>query len=92
MGSRSDFGLRLSRPLKLKTGLTIGTLGEAATFIGNLPEFPCLRPVWELACDAVARAARTRDQADLEAATCELELALLADKLLDDARIDRQFF
>ncbi len=79
----SDFSIRLKRPLRLKDGRILSRLGDAVVLIGELPGFPDLQTGWQLACDALSRAASTRDIADIELASCELELALGQDELLD---------
>ena len=79
------FKLPLSRTLKVKDGRPLVTLMDAVNLMGILPEHPRLSPVWLLACEAIGRAATTGSQADLENATCEIELALAADNLSDDA-------
>ena len=80
-----QFNRLLARVLRLKGERVIITLGQAVDLIGRLPEFPNLRPVWHLACAAVRRAATTGSAEDIEAATCELELALLQDELLQSS-------
>jgi hypothetical protein len=77
----SDFTLRLKRPLRLDDGRVLKTLEDAVALIGHLPEFPKLTPGWELACEALGRAAKTRHAIDIEFATCELALALASDDL-----------
>ncbi len=62
----------------------MATLGEAVVLIGDLPEFPMLAPAWQLACEAVRRAAKTEAGVDIEVATCEFELALACEGLLGD--------
>ncbi len=78
-----DFTLRLKRPLVLRGRRVMRTLSDAVGLMGDLPEFPDLGPRWQLACEAVSRAARTRNPVDIEFATCELELVLGEDGLLD---------
>lgn len=80
---KSDFTLRLKRPLVLSGGRAVRTLSDAVGLMGDLPDFPNLAPRWQIACEAVSRAARTRDEIDVEFATCELELALSGDGHLD---------
>ncbi len=50
--------------------------------IGKLSEFPYLRPAWRRASEAIGRAARTGNTADIEVATAELAQALAEDGLL----------
>src|SRR4051794_13904068 len=77
-----NFRLPLTRALKLKEGPTLLTLKDAVELIGTVPDFPRLSPVWLLACHAIRTAATTGSQADIEDATCEIELALTAHDLL----------
>ncbi len=79
----SDFDGKLPRQLRLRTGRIVATLSDATVLIGELPEFPMLRPEWGLACEAIRHAAKTKDLVDMETAACELELALIRDGLLD---------
>ncbi len=81
------FNIKLTRQQSLRDGRVVATLGDAVALIGQLPEFPRLRPGWLLACEAMARAARTADRDDVMWATCELELALAADHLCEIPRM-----
>jgi DNA-binding response OmpR family regulator len=85
----TNFGIMLSRMVVLRHGPALATLGDGVRAIGSLPEFPDIRPAWRLACDAIRHAAATGRRADIERATCELELAVLQDGLLADDPIDR---
>ncbi len=40
-----DFNVPLSRPLPLENGHALLTLADAVSLMGELPEFPNLRPV-----------------------------------------------
>ncbi len=83
----SDYGVQLARPLKIKDGRTLLSLGDGVELIGELVDFPSLRPAWHSACDAIQRAAQPgRTAGDIEVATLELELALRQDHLLEVSR------
>jgi hypothetical protein len=85
----SDFDIPLSRPVILKTGRVLRTLGDGVVFIGELSEFPDLRPAWHRACATIGVAASTGDASDVETATRELAIALAQDGLLDGPRRPR---
>ncbi len=78
----SGFDIPLRRRLMLRTGRIVATLGDAVALIGELPEFPQLRPAWQRASEAIGQAAKTCDPVDVESATTELVQALAADNLL----------
>ena len=82
----ADYNVNLVRRLVLKRGPPVVTLGDAVRLIGDLPEFPSLRPAWQIACEAILRAATTLQPADIESASVEVEIACRGDLLVDDHR------
>jgi len=68
--------LRLSHSIKPQNGPALATLGDAASFIKELDGARRRLPVWEEALDKLLDAAIYGREADVEAATWCLEVAL----------------
>ena len=52
------------KPVKLRSGRTIESLGEARDLIRSLPQFRRQKPDWQLACELLARASEATSLAD----------------------------
>jgi len=73
-----DFKLALARVIELTggPGVELVTLGDAARFVGQMKPFRQARPHWDFAGELLLKAAETREEEDIEAATAQMERAL----------------
>jgi len=60
-------------------GIELATLGDAARFVGQMKPFRQARPHWDFAAELLLKAAATREEEDIEAATAQMERALLVE-------------
>ena len=60
-------------------GVELVTLEDAARYMGHMRPWRQARPTWDYAAELVLRAATTGRRADIEAATDQMERALLCD-------------
>ena len=51
-------------------------LEDAARFVGHMRPWRQVRPHWDFAAELLLRAAQTREEEDIEAATAQMERAL----------------
>jgi hypothetical protein len=72
-----DFKLALTRVIEPTRGPAVEllTLQDAARFIGQMKPWRQARPHWDFAAELL-KAARTRDESDIEMATAQMERAL----------------
>lgn len=70
---------RLAHPMAIQGGVTLWTLMDAGNIILATPERHQMRREWQSAAGKLMRAAETGALADIEAATKQMELALLLD-------------
>jgi hypothetical protein len=71
---------KLSKPVKLRNGRTIETIGEARDSIRSLPQVRRRNPEWQLASELLARASEATSLAD--DALAQLLRALKAEGLV----------
>jgi hypothetical protein len=57
-------------------GAELATLGEAARFVGLMRPWRQARPHWDFAAELLLKAAKTRAEDDVEAATAQMERTL----------------
>jgi hypothetical protein len=76
---KHDFSLKLTRVIERKGG---STLEDAARFMGKMRPFRQRWPHWDYAAELVLVAATTGQEADIERATAQMELALRRDNWL----------
>jgi hypothetical protein len=74
MARKPRWSAPLSRPITVKDGPTLRTLGDARAFMLHQPEGIQLRQSWQRAAGLLLAAA---DGADVESVTKQIELALL---------------
>lgn len=51
-------------------------MADAARFVGQMKPFRRARPWWDFAAELLLKAAETREEEDIEAATAQMERAL----------------
>ena len=73
---------RLSRPLPTKNGGILSTVKDVRTYVLALPDSRSERRYWQRACQLLL------DQADVEALSQQVELALFCDAQLDLEAMD----
>jgi hypothetical protein len=73
-----DFKLALTRVIEPSRGpgAELATLEDAARFIGQMKPWRQARPHWDFAAKLLLKAAQTREEADIEMATAQMERAL----------------
>jgi len=73
-----DFNLALTRVIEPTRGprAELATLQDATRFIGQMKPWRQVRPYWDFAADLLLKAAATREEDDIEAATAQMERAL----------------
>jgi hypothetical protein len=78
---KHDFSLKLTRIIEPKEGpgVELGTLEDAAQFMGNMRPWRQARPHWDYAAELFLKAAETGKRRDVEAATAQMERALRRD-------------
>jgi hypothetical protein len=66
-----DFKLALTRVIEPTggPGAELTTMEDAARFVGLMKAWPQSRPHWDSAAELLLRAAQTREEDDIEAAT-----------------------
>lgn len=75
LGWKPQWGSKLSRPIALRNGTKLLTLGDARTFIVALPTTRH-SPQWEIAATRLVAAAESGGVLAIATATRSLELAL----------------
>jgi hypothetical protein len=75
---RPKWSLPLTRAVKVKGGIVLRTLGEARHFASTDNPFE-LRAAWQKVAELLMVAAETERVADIEAATKQIEFALIDD-------------
>ncbi len=75
----------LSAPITLDNGRIFTTLRDAANFVLALPDLHRNNPHWQFAMEAMMKAAE--NDADLEAAERQLDLALRAEGVFERVRL-----
>jgi hypothetical protein len=75
MAPQYDFKLALTRSIEPTggPGIELGTLADAARFVGLLRPFRQARPHWDFAAELLLKAAETGEPDDIEAATTQME-------------------
>ena len=75
---RYDFKRALARTIEPTggPGAELETLEDAARFVGQMKPFRQARPHWDFAAELLLKAAETREEEDIEAATAQMERAL----------------
>jgi hypothetical protein len=58
------------------SGAELATLEDAARFVGMMKPWRQSRPHWDFAAGLLLKAAETREEEDIEAATAQMERAL----------------
>jgi hypothetical protein len=78
MAPAYDFKLALTRVIKPTggPGAELATLEDAARFVGLMKPWRQTRPHWDFATELLPKAAATREEDDIEAATAQTERAL----------------
>ena len=78
MSEAHDFKLALTRVIEPTggPGAELATLEDAARFVDLMRPWRQARPHWDFAADLLLRAARTREESDIEMATAQMERAL----------------
>jgi hypothetical protein len=79
MGPEYDFKLALTRVIEPTGGpvvVELATLEDAARFVGLMKPRREARPHWDFAAALLLKAAETREEDDIEAATAQMERAL----------------
>jgi len=73
-----DFKLALTRAIEPTRGprAELATLQDPARFIGQMKPWRQARPHWDFAAELLLKAAETREEDDIEAATAQMERAL----------------
>ena len=73
-----DFKLALTRVIEPTRGpgAELATLQDAARFVGQMKPWRQARPHWDFAAELLLKAAATREEEDIEAATAQMERAL----------------
>jgi hypothetical protein len=71
-----DFKLALTREPAGRPGVELATLEDAARFGALLRPFRQARPHWDFAAELLLRAAETREEEDIKAATAQIQSAL----------------
>jgi hypothetical protein len=81
---KHDFSLQLTPVIEPKEGpgVELGTLEDAARFMGHMRPWRQARPHWEYAAELLLVAATTGQEADIDRATAQKERALLRDNRL----------
>jgi len=81
MSKAHDFKLALTRVIDPTggPGAELGTLEDAARFVGLMRPWRQARPHWEYAAELLLKAAETGKTVDIEAATAQMERALRVD-------------
>jgi hypothetical protein len=78
MAPQYDFKLALTRTIEPTGGpdVELATLEDAVGFVALLRPFRQARPHWDFAAELLLKAAETREEEDIEAATAQMERAL----------------
>jgi hypothetical protein len=78
MAPQYDFKLALTRVIEPTggPGMELATLADAARFVGQMKPFRQSRPHWDFAAELILKAAETKHDGDIEAATAQMERAL----------------
>ena len=78
MAPQYDFKLALTRTIEPTGGraIELATLADAARFVGRMRPFRQARPHWDFAAELLLKAAETKQEGDIEAATAQMERAL----------------
>ena len=74
-----DFKVALTRTIEPtgRPGIELATLADAVNFVSGLMEpLRQARPHWDFAAELLLKAAETREEEDIEAATAQMERAL----------------
>jgi hypothetical protein len=73
-----DFKLALTRVIEPTggPGAELATLEDATRFVGMMKPWRQPRPHWDFAAGLLLKAAETREEEDIEAATAQMERAL----------------
>jgi hypothetical protein len=73
-----DFKLALTRVIEPTggPGAELATLEDAARFVGLMKPWRQTRLHWDYAAELLLKAAKTREEGDVEAATAQMERAL----------------
>ena len=81
MISAPNFKLALTRTIEPTGGpdIELATLEDAARFVGLMNPWRQARPHWDFAAELLLRAAQTREEDDINAATAQMERALRVD-------------
>jgi hypothetical protein len=76
-----DFKLALTRVIEPTggPGAELATLEDAARYVGLMRPWRQARPHWDFAAELLLKAAETREEDDIEAATAQMERALRTD-------------
>jgi hypothetical protein len=77
-GAAVRFQLALTRTIEPTGGraIELATLADAARFVGRMRPFRQARPHWDFAAELLLKAAETKQEGDIEAATAQMERAL----------------
>jgi len=79
----NGWSVELARPVPVRDGTELRTLRDACTMVlDGVPEAKQLRPEWQHAAKLLMAAAESGKSDDVEAATKQIELALLLNGLL----------
>ena len=70
---------RQRRPRSGRGRCPQGLQWDAARFVGHMKPFRQARPHWDFAAELLLKAAATREDEDIEAATAQMERALLVE-------------
>jgi hypothetical protein len=78
MSKAHDFKLALTRVIEPTggPGAELVTLEDAARFVGLLRPWRQRRPHWDFAAELLLKAAKTKEESDIEMATAQMERAL----------------
>jgi len=71
-----DFKLALTRVMEPAGGAGAELVEDAARFVGLMRPWRQARPHWDFAAELLLKAAETRAEDDVEAATAQMERAL----------------
>jgi hypothetical protein len=77
---RADWNRRLTEPLRTRDGTVLATLADARSYMLALSTARAMRVTWQKAAELILEAAAG---GDIEAASQQLELALLMDGDID---------
>jgi hypothetical protein len=81
MANAHDFELELTRTIEPTggPGVELVTPEDAARFVGLMKPWRQAWPHWDCAAELLLKAAETREEDDIEAATAQMERALRRD-------------